>query len=386
MSLGRDRVEEGLAGLDVDGAGQPDAPRHPLGRDQQPRPEPSRGPQRHHGRGRAVGPREVGGELEDAAHLRTPEPVDRLVRVAHHDEVAAVAGEGAEQGDLAGVGVLVLVDEHVPELPSQLGPVGGRLDDRAADQVGVVGGRLVVEVVEVAAEEQARGDVRRHLLLLAEGDELVGLQALLAGPREHHLDLAREAAGLQRPVELRRPVHRLGRAPQQLADDDVLLGRGEQPQRGAVELARGVPPDQAVGEGVDGRADRRAGRAAQPRGDPVAELLGRLAREGQRQHLRRVGAARLDAVDDRLHQRRGLAGAGAGEHEERAALVVDDALLVVVEHGRLRGRGGTHQAVGGPRAHVVPGSPRRRERSEWRRGVVMGSPCHRGPTVGCRHE
>ena len=60
---------------------------------------------------------------------------------------------------------------------------------------------------------------------------------------------------------------------------------------------------------------------------------------------------RLDAVDDRLDQRGGLAGAGAGEHEERAALVVDDALLVVVEHGRLRGRGGTHQAVGGPRAH-----------------------------------
>ena len=72
----------------------------------------------------------------------------------------------------------------------------------------------------------------------------------------------------------------------------------------------------------------------EPRGDPVAELLGRLAREGQRQHLRRVGAAALDAVDDRLDQRRGLAGAGAGEHEQRPALVVDDALLVVVEDRR----------------------------------------------------
>ena len=76
------------------------------------------------------------------------------------------------------------------------------------------------------------------------------------------------------------------------------------------------------------------------RGDPVAELLGGLAGEGQGQHLRRVGAARLDAVDDRLDQRRGLAGAGAGEHEQRPARVVDDALLVVVEHRRLRGRGG----------------------------------------------
>jgi hypothetical protein len=41
----------------------------------------------------------------------------------------------------------------------------------------------------------------------------------------------------------------------------------------------------------------------------------------------------LDAVDDRLDQGRGLAGAGTGEHQQRAARVVDDALLVVVERG-----------------------------------------------------
>ena len=45
----------------------------------------------------------------------------------------------------------------------------------------------------------------------------------------------------------------------------------------------------------------------------------------------------LDAVDDRLDEGRGLAGAGAGQHEERAALVVDD----VVTTGSTLGRAAT---------------------------------------------
>ena len=50
--------------------------------------------------------------------------VDRLVRVADDGEVAAVAGERPEQRDLAGVGVLVLVDEHVRGAGPQLVAVG----------------------------------------------------------------------------------------------------------------------------------------------------------------------------------------------------------------------------------------------------------------------
>ena len=60
--------------------------------------------------------REVGREVEDAAHVGAAEAVDRLVGVADDREVAAVAGERPQQRDLAGVGVLVLVDEDVAEL------------------------------------------------------------------------------------------------------------------------------------------------------------------------------------------------------------------------------------------------------------------------------
>ena len=241
------------------------------------------------------------------------------------------------------------------------------LDHRAPDQVGVVGGALVVEDVEVALEEQAGGDVGREVVLAAERGEGGAVHALLAGPREHHLHLAREAAGLQGAVERLWPPHRLGVGTEQLAEHDVLLGGAEQAKRGVVELARGIAADQAVGEGVDGRAHRRAGGAAEAGGDAVAELLGGLAGERQRQHAVGTRTA-LDAARDGLDQGRGLARAGAGEDEQRATRVVDDALLVVVEDRRGRWRGGTHQAV------------RRRSRAHG------AQPTIRGRQVGCGHE
>ena len=238
--LGRDRVQEGLARRGVDRAGQPDAAGDPLGRDQQPRPEPARGPQRHHRRGRAVGPREVGGELEDPAHLRAAEPVDRLVRVTDDDQVAAVAGERAEQGDLAGVGVLVLVDEHVPELPAQLVAVGVASIDGAADQVGVVGGGLVVEVGEVLLEEQAGGDELRAACSCSPRATQRVASRPFSRARESTICTSRAKPRVSSARRARRPGDGLRASAQQLADHDVLLGRGEQPQRGAVERRRGV--------------------------------------------------------------------------------------------------------------------------------------------------
>src|SRR5205823_5969736 len=63
------------------------------------------------GRG-AVGGAEVLGETRDRGRVGAAERVDRLVRVADGDQLAAVAGERVQQLFLRGVGVLVLVDEH----------------------------------------------------------------------------------------------------------------------------------------------------------------------------------------------------------------------------------------------------------------------------------
>ncbi len=347
------RQERG-AGRLRDGARQREPAGHSLGGDEQPRAEPTGGAQGHDVGRRAVRARERGREVEDAAHLGAPEPVDRLVRVADDDQVAAVAGERPEERDLAGVGVLVLVDEHRADPGAQLVAVRLGLDGGAADQVGVVGGALGVEVGEVLVEEQPGRHELGQPLRRAQGAQLVAVQALLAGAGQHGVDLTREAAGAERAGQRLRPVDRLGVVGEQLAQHDVLLGSAEQPQRRFVELGRRVAADQPVGEGVERRAHRGGHGPAETGGDPVAELLGGLAGERQRQDLVGLGAAGLDPVDDRLDERRGLAGARPGEDQQRPALVVDDALLVLVEGGHVDRHVGPHEAVRrGSGRHVV---------------------------------
>ncbi len=332
--------QERVASPRVDAAAQPDPPGHPLGGGQQPGAEASGGAQ-HDGVGRgAVGARELRGEVEDAAHLRAAEAVDALVRVADGDEVATVAGQRPEQGDLAGVGVLVLVDEDEPVALAQLGLVHPGLQHRAAQQVGVVGGALRVEVVEVAGHEPPG---RLHLdqpVLGAQGGQLLGLQPLLPGAREHRPHLAGEPPGGDGAAEALGPAVRLVDGREQLGEHHVLLGGRQQAQRSGVQLGGGVVPQQREREGVEGRAGHLGHGAAEPRGDPVAQLLRGLAGERQREHRGRVEATLLDPLDDRLHQRRGLAGAGAGQHEQRPAGVLHDGALVLVEGGRGRATGG----------------------------------------------
>ena len=360
------RGQERLARRGVDAAGEGEPVGHAAGGQQDPRTEPA-GALQHHHRGRgAGGGREARREVEDAAHVGAAEAVDRLVRVAHHREVAPVAGQRAEQGDLAGVGVLVLVHEHVLPARAELVAVGLGLDHGAADEVGVVGGAEVVEDGEVLLEEEAGRHQLREVVLDAEGTQPGRVETLLPGARQHGLDLPDEAPRAGRSTQLLGPDDRLGVVAEQLAQHHVGLGSRQQPDGSLVELGRGVLADERVGEGVERRARRRRGRAGDAGGDPVAQLLGGLAGERERQHRVGRGPALLDAVDDRLDQRRRLAGAGAGQHEERAALVVDHPLLVLVELRDDDLALGPHQAVAGGR------------------GRSWAPPHHAGPTVSCR--
>ena len=90
---------------------------------------------------RGVGERLL--ELEDVADVRAAEPVDRLVGVADHADVAVLGGEHHDQLVLGGVRVLVLVDEHVagtaPVVREHLGVLAEQLD-RLREQVVEVHG------------------------------------------------------------------------------------------------------------------------------------------------------------------------------------------------------------------------------------------------------
>ncbi len=192
---------EGLAGRRVDGARQREPAGDPLRGEQEPRPEAARRPQRDHVGRRAVGAWERGGELQDAPHLGAAERVDRLVRVAHRHQVAPVAGQRAQQGHLPGVGVLVLVDEDVLEPRPQLVAVHLRLDRGSADQVGVVGEALVVEVGEVELQEPARGHELGQVVLLPQPRQRLTVEPLLPGAGEHGVHLTCEAASAQRRAQ-----------------------------------------------------------------------------------------------------------------------------------------------------------------------------------------
>ncbi len=334
-AVGRHRLTEGAEGLGVDRALHADPVRDPARRGQQPLAEATGRRQRDHVGRAAVDLRELGRELEDAAHVGAAERVDALVGVTDDDQVAAVAGDRLQQPDLGGVGVLVLVDVDRLELTAELGAdvVGLGEQDRAVDELGVVEHGLEVEHLEVLRHERTGRDPLRPVGVAADPDQLLGLEAELAGAGQHAVHLAREPAGAQGRAEPLGPgdVALLQRVLEQGLDADVLLRGAEQPQRGEVEVGGLVLPQQGVAERVERRAHRHRRRAAETGRDLGAELVGGLAAERQDEDLVGRQSLLLHALDDRLDQRRRLARAGSGEHEQRAAGVLDHAALGRVE-------------------------------------------------------
>jgi len=153
-------------------------------------------------------------------------------------------------------------------------------------------------------------------------------------PHEEVAELLGEAAGVQHGAELFGP---LGGAVSEFAFEEFphfhqLLRAGQEAGRVVADPLE-FAADQRVGVAVEGEGERFADGAPQPGGDAFPEFLGRFAAEGEDEHVRGVHAPVLDPVDDRFDDRRGLPGSWTGEHEQRAAFVVDDPALVVVELG-----------------------------------------------------
>jgi hypothetical protein len=147
-------------------------------------------------------------------------------------------------------------------------------------------------------------------------------------------------------VQALRPVRGTGSqvASEQVTDDEVLLRAGQQ-ARGRFAPQRRLAPQHPERVGVERAGQRLLGGAAEPGGHAGAQLGGGAPAEGQHEHLLGIGAG-LDPGHHRLDHGRGLAGARPGQHQQRAAPVVDDPPLRLVErrHG-YRGRGRPDQAV-----------------------------------------
>ena len=87
----------------------------------------------------AGGRRELAGKVQDVAHGRGAERIDRLGIVADHREAAAAGFQRQQDRGLQAVGVLVFVDQHVIEAAADVVGQGGVADHlRPVEQQVVV--------------------------------------------------------------------------------------------------------------------------------------------------------------------------------------------------------------------------------------------------------
>ncbi len=193
--------------------------------------------------------------------------------------------------------------------------------------------------------------------------QLVRADSSLDRAHEQIAQLLGEAAGGQRRTQAPGPVvgtELFDVATEQLADQQVLLGTGEQPRRRLTAQDR-LATQQPERVGVERAGQRLAYRAGEPPGDPLPQLVRGAAAEGEYQDVLWIDTVALDPVDHRLDQRRGLARAGPGEDEQRATAMVDDRALRRVERwGGHRFARRSHETDVLPLHHTPKMSPERR--------------------------
>ena len=297
-------------------------------------------------------------EVEQVAHRRAPEAVDRLVVVAHDGQVAPGPGDQLDQLGLRPVGVLELVDEDVPEAvadlrpggrrlaqeaqceshlvaevdealgreeglvagvgPGQLESPGGRLDRRVGQFAGVVGGAVL--------GRQLGEQVRLADLAIGVGQVGRRVDVLVLEPTEMGRQGGQEAGRVgQRAIALELELE------QPLAQEDDHLRAGQDADVGRQAELQGVLADEPIPEGME-RGDGGVGVAVRDQlVDPDLHLRRRLVGEGQGEDLRRPGPPGGDQPGDPTGHHLGLAGARPGDHEERTLAVGHRPALLGVE-------------------------------------------------------
>ena len=258
--------------------------------------------------------------------------VDALVVVTDRGEHRPRADQQPQQLVLLGVGVLVFVDQHVAQL---LLPAGANVvvalqqQHRQADQVVEIDRLVSVEALLVLAHH-----ARRDLVVgaLRGGFGLLRCEALVLPAADGPLPAARElgvggAASIAQDAE-----HIVAVEDRESGLETERLAVGaQQPHAQRVKCA----DHQFLG---GARTDQRLGA--------LAHLGRRLVGEGDRGNLfgQQAGViVVLQQARDLVRDDPGLARAGAGQHQARAAQMVHGLQL-----GRVEGSGsGGHGAAGG---------------------------------------
>ena len=246
------------------------------------------------------------GEAEDVADVSAAPGVDALVVVADHAEVATLAGELFDDGELGRVGVLVFVDQEVA-----IGVAVAFEHIRVFGEEPMDQHEHVVEIEGILHFEQ-------QLVLLVDlgGDRFEGGVGAPPGffrrdqpvlpAADHRLN------GRKRELPLR-TAESSGR----LLEQSLLIGIVCNGERGQIAELRNLAPENADAEGVEGAERHPAGDGGvDQRREPFAHLARRLVGEGHAEDLLRRNSG-AEHVGDAVGDDAGLAGSGAGEHQHR---------------------------------------------------------------------
>ena len=238
-------------------------------------------------------------EREQVLDLGPAPPVDALVVVAHHADVAGGPHEVAQQVHLQAVGVLELVHQDVVELVAPVRPhVGVIADDLHGEDEEVVEidrvHRLLLGLVVAGHGDQ------QFIVLLAQG------LALVLG----HADAGDEAARIGLLVEPAAPH-------QDAADQRALLALGVDREVPLVAEAVDRLAEDADAERMErAQGKLRPGSARHHAADALAHLVGGLVGEGDGQDV--LGRHSLvQHVRDPRREHAGLAGARPRQHQHR---------------------------------------------------------------------
>ena len=274
--------------------------------------------ERHHARGR----REALRKVEDVAHRRRPERIDRLGVVADHRHTPPVRLHREQDRGLQPVGVLVLVDEHVVEARADLARERGFADHvrPVEQQVVVVEHVLRLLRVDVGAEQLG------ELGLPRDAPRIVVLEHLA------ERRLAIDRAGVDREARRLGREAALGGVETELVPrdrDQVFRIAAIEDREGLVEPdARRVLAQQARADAVERASPPKCGGALRSRSaEPQLQQLSRPtlhlgrcpAAEREQQDPLRVGTV-SNQVRDAEGKRVGLAGSGAGDDQQRTGV------------------------------------------------------------------
>ena len=262
-------------------------------------------------------------------------------------------GQQPQPQILRDIGVLVLVDQNVTEAVLVIGQhlgVGGEQRKVMQQQIAEVAGverqqpRLILAVdIEHLAAREIAGVGRA---------DLVGDQPPVLEPLDHRQH------GARRPAL----VVDIGRRHQLFHEPRLVVGV-EDGEIGLEPDNLGVAAQDACGQRVESADPEPLDRVADLPADAVAHLARRLVCERHGKQLAGPGAARDQNMREPGGQHAGLAGAGAGEHQQRPIDGLDRVALFVIQSGEI-GRGRRHgRAFGGHgvgHRGIIPATPPRR--------------------------